>query len=190
MSGRLRGKFRLVSRGSGVQGMEQWTASPVDLLEEQDVRLGLMDLVVFPPQALCVRRALAKSAFQKTRTIRMTYLSNTDGAPFVLPQQLQCSVGRIVVILRNGLQHGLGELDVSVLVLAVRVAGKALLVTDGIVLFVKALPGRVMDRVDEFLKSRSLIVAERPRDLVAAARVDIHWHLDPLVTVARELDVG
>lgn len=95
-----------------------------------------------------------------------------------------------MVILRDGLQHGLGELDMSILVLAVRVAGKALSVTDGIVLFVKALPSRVMDRVDEFLKSRSLIITERPRDLVAAARVDIHWHLNSMVAVALGLNVG
>lgn len=72
----------------------------------------------------------------------------------------------------------------SILVLAVRVAGKALLATDGAVLFVKALPSRVMDRVNEFLKSRPLVVAERPRDLVAAACVDIHRHLDSQVVVA------
>lgn len=58
---------------------------------------------------------------------RGAYLSDAECSPFLFPEQLQCSMGRVMVIFRDGLEHGFGKLHMPVLVLAVRVSrrGKA-----------------------------------------------------------------
>lgn len=61
-----------------------------------------------------------------------------------------------MVILGNGLEHGLGELHMTVLVFAVRVSG------------------RVVNRVNKLLEPSTLRVGERPGGVVSARHVDIH----------------
>lgn len=51
-----------------------------------------------------------------------TYLCDAESSPFVLPEQLQGSLLRVVVILGYRLEHCLGELDMSVLVFAIGVS--------------------------------------------------------------------
>lgn len=103
-------------------------------LEQQNMRLRLVDLVVLPAQTLC----------------------DTNSAPLVLPKQLQSAVRGIVVVLGDRLEHRFGQLDMPVLILAVRVSG------------------RVVDAVDVFLQAGALMVSKRSRTLVAAAHVNIH----------------
>lgn len=63
-----------------------------------------------------------------------------------------------MVVFGNGLEHGLGELDVSVFIFAVRVSGG------------------VVDRVNVLLESGSLRVGERTGGEIPTAHVDIHAH--------------
>ena len=51
-----------------------------------------------------------------------TYLGNTQCAPLVLPQKLQGALGRVMVILGDGLKHGLGKLHMTVFVYTVGIA--------------------------------------------------------------------
>jgi hypothetical protein len=103
-------------------------------LEQQNVRLRLVNLVVLPAQAL----------------------RDAQAAPLVLPQQLERALGFVVVVGRDELEHGLGEADVTVLVLEVLV------------------PGRVVDRVDKLLEAVALRRRQRPRLLVAPRHVNVH----------------
>lgn len=48
-----------------------------------------------------------------------SHLCNTKRSPLLLPQQLQRALLWIMVILWNCLEHVLGKLDMSVLILAV-----------------------------------------------------------------------
>jgi hypothetical protein len=75
--------------------------SRVYSLEEQDVRLWLVDLVVLPAQTLC----------------------DAQTPPLVFPEQLE-GAARIKVVFRDGLEHLLGQLHVAVLVVVVVVPVK------------------------------------------------------------------
>jgi len=55
---------------------------------------------------------------------RASHLSDAEGAPLVFPQKLQGTLGRVVVVLGDGFEHGLGQLHMAVFVLAVRVAAR------------------------------------------------------------------
>lgn len=93
-----------------------------------------MNFIVFPSETLC----------------------NAKSSPFILPKKLQGAFSRIVVIFGNGLEHGLGELDVTVLIFAVRVSGG------------------VMDRVNELLNASPFGIRERSRCLVSAGDINVH----------------
>lgn len=69
-----------------------------------------------------------------------SYLSNAKSSPFLLPQELESTLGGIVVVFGNSLEHGFGELNMTVFIFAVRV------------------PCRVVDRVDELLHASALRV--------------------------------
>ena len=66
-------------------------------LEEQNVRFRLVDLVVLPAQTL----------------------RDAETSPFIFPQQLQRASRAVKVVLGDGLEHGLGELDVTVFVVVI-----------------------------------------------------------------------
>jgi hypothetical protein len=51
----------------------------------------------------------------------VTNLSDSQCAPFVFPQQLQRASRAVHVLLGYDLEHGLGQLDVAVFVVLVRV---------------------------------------------------------------------
>lgn len=53
-----------------------------------------------------------------------SHLCDTNASPLLFVQQLQGALGRVVVVLRNDLQHGLGQLDVAVFVFIIRVSVK------------------------------------------------------------------
>lgn len=71
-------------------------------LEQQDVWLRLVDLVVLPAQTLC----------------------DAQASPLVFPQQLEGASRAIKVVLGDGLEHLLGELDVAVLVVVIVVPAR------------------------------------------------------------------
>lgn len=87
-----------------------------------------------------------------------------------------------MVLLRDGLEHRLGQLHVSVLVLVVGISrGRAgVSAAEGKGRSRRARseggfsPGRVVDGVNVLLQPRTLFVGERPRLRVAACRVDSH----------------
>lgn len=64
-------------------------------------------------------------------------------------------MGSVVVVLGNGLEHGLGELDVAVFIFTVRISG------------------RVVDGVNVLLKPGTLRVGQRPRRRIPATRVNV-----------------
>jgi hypothetical protein len=66
-------------------------------LEEQNVRFWLVHLVVLPAQTL----------------------RDAQTSPLVFPQQLQGASRAVEVVLGDGLEHRLGELDVAVFVLVI-----------------------------------------------------------------------
>lgn len=66
-------------------------------LEQQDVWLWLVHLVVLPAQTLC----------------------DAQTSPLVFPQQLEGASRAVKVVLGNGLEHLLGELNVTVLVVII-----------------------------------------------------------------------
>lgn len=52
----------------------------------------------------------------------LAYLCDADPSPFLFPEQLQGSLGGVMVLFGDGLEHGLWQLDMAVLVLAVGVS--------------------------------------------------------------------
>ena len=66
-------------------------------LEQQDVWLWLVHLVVLPAQTLC----------------------DAQTSPLVFPQQLEGASRAVKVVLGDGLEHLLGELNVTVLVVII-----------------------------------------------------------------------
>lgn len=94
-----------------------------DSLEEQNVWLRLMHLVVLPAEALF---SCQIELFVVART-QIAYLSNAKSSPFFLPQQLECASRAVKVLLGYHLEHLLGELYMSVLVVVVRVSSKWLI---------------------------------------------------------------
>lgn len=138
------------------------------------MRFGLVDLVVFPSQALVFRLANNLDA----RLAGRTNLCNAERAPLVLPQQLQCSFFGILVVLGDRLEHGLGKLHVTVFVFAVFVSRSWLAtVVAGVragVSWGRSVPGRVVDRFNVFLETRPFGAGERTSLLVAAAHVNVH----------------
>lgn len=71
-------------------------------LEQQNVWLGLVHFIMLPPQTLC----------------------DAQSSPLVFPQQLQCASGAIEVVLGYRLEHLLGQLNVTVLVMVVVISVK------------------------------------------------------------------
>lgn len=71
-------------------------------LEQQNVWLGLVHFIMLPPQTLC----------------------DAQSSPLVFPQQLQCASGAIEVVLGYRLEHLLGQLNVTVLVMVVIISVK------------------------------------------------------------------
>lgn len=69
-------------------------------------------------------------------------------------------MGSVVVVLGDGLEHGLGELDVAVFIFTVRVSG------------------RVVDGVNVLLKPGTLRVGQRPRRRIPATRVNVELRHD------------
>lgn len=74
------------------------------LLEQKDVRLRIMDFIVFPTKTLC----------------------DTQASPFLFPEQLQCAFCRVEIFSRNSFEHCLWQLDMSIFVFAVAVSGGVL----------------------------------------------------------------
>lgn len=60
---------------------------------------------------------------------RVPYLSDAKSSPFLLPQEFEGTLGSVVVILGDGLEHGFGKLDMAVFEFTVRVSGR---VVDGV----------------------------------------------------------
>lgn len=107
------------------------------------------------------------------------HLCNAHGSPFLLPQELQSAFRLIVVVGGNGLEHSLGQLDVAVLVFTIGIAigtsGRVSSRTVESSLKVrKGVPSRIVNRVDELLEARTLVIRQRPRAGVAATGVDAH----------------
>src|SRR3569833_1834992 len=84
------------------------------------MRLRLVDLVVLPAKALRVTVSMYASAHRTT--LQATHLCDAHGSPFVLPEKLQGSFRRVVVLFGDRLEHRLWKLDVSILILVVRVS--------------------------------------------------------------------
>lgn len=90
-------------------------------------------------------------------------------------------MGSVVVVLGNGLEHGLGELDVAVFIFTVRVSGSggSRQCHGQLEHGVKpsagwgVVPGRVVDGVDVLLKPGTLRVGQRPRRRIPATRVNV-----------------
>ena len=68
-------------------------------LEEKDVWLRLVDFVMLPAQTLC----------------------DSQVSPFLFPEQFECALLRIKILSRDCFQHRFRQLDMPVLVVAVRV---------------------------------------------------------------------
>jgi len=97
-------------------------------LEEQNMRLRLMHLVVFPPETLSPRQSATHPHIishtgspPKSSSWRYgkTDLRDPQPPPLILPQQLQRPSRPVKVVLGNLLQHLFRELDVAVLVVVV-----------------------------------------------------------------------
>lgn len=56
-----------------------------------------------------------------TSYISFSYLCDPQASPFILPEQLQGTFGRVEVISRDGFEHVFGKLDMAVFVLVVGV---------------------------------------------------------------------
>ena len=72
------------------------------VLEQEDVRLGRMDLVMLPSQTL----------------------GDAQTPPFFLVQDLEGARLGVEVVFGNGLQHVLRKLNMAVLVFVIRVSGR------------------------------------------------------------------
>jgi len=68
-----------------------------------------------------------------------------------------------VVFRGNSLEHGLGELHVAVLEFTVRVAGAGASVGASHKVHRLDLPGRVVNRINEFLQSCALVIGQGTR---------------------------
>ena len=69
------------------------------------------------------RGTVKVSMSQGDSNSEVAYLSDTHLSPLLLPEKLQGPLASVMVLLWNSLEHGLWELDVSVLILVVRVSG-------------------------------------------------------------------
>jgi hypothetical protein len=88
-----------------------------------------------------------------------------------------------VVVFRNSLEHGLGELNMSVFVFAVRVSRSGIRSAQlpspkcaSKRQQIDNVPCRVVNGVNVLLESGSLRVGERAGREIPAAHVDIHAH--------------
>ena len=105
------------------------------------------------------------------------YLGDAERAPLFLPQQLQGASAAVKVLLGYGLEHLLRELDVTVLVLLVRISVGA---SAGCAIRCRRkrtqadAPCRVVDRLDELLQLLLFVLGQRAGLLVAAREVDVH----------------
>lgn len=70
----------------------------------------------------------------------MSYLGYAKSSPFFLPQQLEGSLGGVMVLFGNSLEHGFGELNMTVFI------------------FTVGVPGRVVDGVDKLFYAGALRV--------------------------------
>ena len=52
----------------------------------------------------------------------VAYLGDSNRSPLCLPEQLQGALALVMVLFWDGLQHSLGQLDVSVFILVVGVS--------------------------------------------------------------------
>jgi hypothetical protein len=82
-----------------------------------------VDFVVLPAKTL--RGGEGQSPLAASSELRhateSTYLCDSQGPPLLLPQQLQSAFRRVVVVLGDSLEHSLGQLYMTVLVVAVAV---------------------------------------------------------------------
>lgn len=99
--------------------VEQMMPIDGDSLEKENMWLWFMDLVMLPSQTLSNRQHLVDGKLRRIPS----YLSYAKATPFLLPEQFQSSFGSIKVFLGDLLEHVLGQLHVSVLVLAVGIPG-------------------------------------------------------------------
>jgi len=82
-----------------------------------------MDLVVLPAQTLQSKISIKSlGRLFEAPEGKNAHLSDAHAPPFLLPQKLEGALRLIVVLGRDGLEHGLGQLHVAVFVLAVRVS--------------------------------------------------------------------
>lgn len=70
-----------------------------------------------------INQIVSTSQILKASTDLYRYLSDSKAAPFLLPEQFQSSFGSIEIFLGDLLEHVLGQLHVSVLVLVVGIPG-------------------------------------------------------------------
>lgn len=117
------------SAGPSLVGLEvHWS------FEQQNVWLGLVHFIMLPPQTLC----------------------DAQSSPLVFPQQLQCASGAIEVVLGYRLEHLLGQLNVTVLVVVV------------------VISRRVVNRVNELIQFIPLRIRQQSRLLVPPREINIH----------------
>ncbi len=99
---------------------------------------------------------LVVSLFAYQQKTRDPYLRDSQSSPFILPQQFQCAFGRVEVVARNGLEHSLWELNMSIFVVVVRVSepvrfGFHFCSSECI------SPRGVADRLDELIQTYALL---------------------------------
>jgi hypothetical protein len=82
------------------------------------MRLRLMDFVVLPAKTLKMLSAFLSSGSHS----KGSDLCDAHRPPFLLPQELQCALGLVVVLGGNNLEHRLRELHVPILELTVGIA--------------------------------------------------------------------
>lgn len=134
-------------------------------LKQQNMWLWLMDLVVFPSQALAIR--LASENYRKP--VHIIYLSDAQRPPFFFPKQLQCALRAIKIIMRNLLEHILRKLDMSVFEVVIGIPAAAGLVYFPRIDEIAGIPRRIVDRINEFFQFFAFRLQQKTRVLVSSA---------------------
>jgi hypothetical protein len=114
-------------------------------------------------------------AHRTCRALGSSYLSDPQCSPLLFPEQLECASSAIEVVFGDDLQHLLGQLDVSVLEVVVRVSAQVVSKrARSVGPAVNNSPCRVVDRINKLVQLLLLVLRQRARLLVAAREVDVH----------------
>lgn len=92
----------------------------MDLLKEENVRLRLVNFIMFPSKAL--QNSVSARALLDPHIFGSIYLSNAKTSPLFLPQKLQCTFAGVDVIFWYLLDHLFRQLHMSVFKLVIGIA--------------------------------------------------------------------